>query len=195
MIRVTKKKTKLWDLQYLSHPPDCERKRIIESSPLSPSKGKFEVGSSVPGLEHLLAEAWAFPSERKQISSEREKKQIQELGGGGEPKDSRVTWMGYRGGSAASGKWNGERGFNQQGVGARLRGKKKSEDFKTRCDGLELYPLGYSLRTSVKIGIAFKCIAEKLLMPCNIFVNIPRLPSPFHTVSTQILNLLFFPMC
>lgn len=72
---------------------------------------------------------------------------------------------------------------------------RKRKYFKTRCDGLELYPLGYSLRTSVKIGIAFKCIAEKLLMPCNIFVNIPRLPSPFHTVSTQILNLLFFPMC
>ena len=69
---------------------------------------------------------------------------------------------------------------------------RKRKDFKTRCYGLELYPLWDSLRTSVKIGIAFKCKVEKLLMSWNIFVNTAVLSSPFSTVSSQILSPLHF---
>lgn len=73
--------------------------------------------------------------------------------------------------------------------------ERKKKDFKTRCNGLELYPLWYSLRTSVKIGIAFKCRVEKLLMSWNIFVNTAVLSSPFSTVSSQILSPLLFFLC
>lgn len=62
---------------------------------------------------------------------------------------------------------------------------RKRRDFKTRCYGLELYPLWYLLRISVKIGIAFKDRDEKILMPCNIFVNIPIVSFPYCKFSAS----------